>query len=160
MLIPSADSLTFRRDQPGMRRDHAKYLSLIASITLLHQYQRRSRPGPTGERDYLEATLDDIERANRLASEVLGRTLDGLMAQTRQLLVLLTTTWGSAAQREDKSRLELRFTQRELREALGWGDFQLRRHSGASDRVGIRPGPPDQARQSAGVRAALRRPGP
>jgi hypothetical protein len=128
VIIPSANRLTFRRDQPGMRRDHAKYLSLIASITLLHQYQRSSRPGPTGEMDYLEATFDDIERANELASKVLGRTLDSLMAQTRQLLVLLDDYVGQRCQREDKSRLELRFTQREIREALGWGDFQLRRH--------------------------------
>jgi DNA primase len=84
--------------------------------------------GPTGERDYLEATLDDIERANQLASKVLGRTLDSLMAQTRQLLVLLDDYVGQRCQREAKSRLELRFTQREIREALGWGDFQLRRH--------------------------------
>jgi len=111
-----------------MRRDHAKYLSLIASITLLHQYQRLARPGATGERDYLEATLDDIERANRLASEVLGRTLDDLMPQTRQLLVLLDDYVAQRCQRETKSRLELRFTQRELRETIGWGDFQLRRH--------------------------------
>jgi hypothetical protein len=95
---------------------------------LLHQYQRPSRPGPTGERDYLEATFDDIERANQLASKVLGRTLDSLMAQTRQLLVLLDDYVGQRCQREAKLRLELRFTQREIREALGWGDFQLRRH--------------------------------
>ena len=96
-----------------------------------HPFHNRNSavaPGPAGERDYLEATLDDIERANRLASEVLGRTLDGLMAQTRQLLVLVDDYVGQRCQREDRSRLELRFTQRELREALGWGDFQLRRH--------------------------------
>ena len=50
------------------------------------------------------------------------------LAQTRQLLVLVDDYVGQRSQREDKSRLELRFTQRELREALGWGDFQLRRH--------------------------------
>ena len=44
VIIPSADRLTFRRDQPGMRRDHAKYLSLIASITLLHQQQFPAAP--------------------------------------------------------------------------------------------------------------------
>ena len=40
VIMPWADRLTFRHDQTRMRRDHAKYLSLIASITLLHQHQR------------------------------------------------------------------------------------------------------------------------
>ena len=40
VVIPWADQLTFRTDQTRYRRDHAKYLSLIASVTLLHQYQR------------------------------------------------------------------------------------------------------------------------
>ena len=41
VIMPWADRLTFRHDQTRMRRDHAKYLSLIASITLLHQHQRK-----------------------------------------------------------------------------------------------------------------------
>ena len=36
----------------------------------------------------MEVTLDDIETANRLAHEVLGRTLDELPPQTRKLLRL------------------------------------------------------------------------
>jgi hypothetical protein len=41
VIMPWAQQLTFRHDQTRMRRDHAKYLSLIASITLLHQHQRK-----------------------------------------------------------------------------------------------------------------------
>jgi len=41
VIIPWADKLTFRSDQTRMRRDHVKYLSLIASLTLLHQHQRQ-----------------------------------------------------------------------------------------------------------------------
>ena len=40
VLIPWADQLTFRSDQTRYRRDHAKYLTLIAASALLHQYQR------------------------------------------------------------------------------------------------------------------------
>ena len=40
VVIPWAQELTFRTDQTHYRRDHAKYLSLIAAVTLLHQYQR------------------------------------------------------------------------------------------------------------------------
>ena len=41
VIMPWANQLTFRHDQTRMRRDNAKYLSLIASITLLHQHQRK-----------------------------------------------------------------------------------------------------------------------
>ena len=127
VIIPWADALTFRRDQPSMRRDHAKYLSLIASITLLHQHQRPMHADANGS-PHIEATLDDIEQANRLASEVLGRSLDALMPQTRQLLVLLDDYVKQRCLTQDKPRRELRFKQREIREAFGWSDFAIRKH--------------------------------
>jgi hypothetical protein len=105
-----------------MRRDYEKYLSLIATITLLHQYQREERDG------YLIATLDDVALANRLAGEALGQSLDDLLPQTRQLLVLIDDLVSKRAREEQKPRSELRFTQRELREAFGWHDRSVRRH--------------------------------
>ncbi|OHB80293.1 MAG: hypothetical protein A2W31_14290 [Planctomycetes bacterium RBG_16_64_10] len=50
------------------------------------------------------------------------------MAQTGQPLALLREYVGWRCQQEGRSRLAVRLGQRELREALGWGDFQLRRH--------------------------------
>ena len=113
-----------------MRRDHAKYLSLIATITLLHQKQRSIRVETKGDdsTEYLEATIADVELANRIASEVMGINLDNLMPQTRQLLVLLDDYVNQRSLEEQKPRSQVRFTQRQLREALRWGDFQLRRH--------------------------------
>jgi hypothetical protein len=130
VVIPWAEQLTFRHDQTRMRRDHAKYLTLIAAITLLHQYQRarktRTIEGETAE--YLEATLDDAELANRLAAEVMGQSLDALLPQTRQLLGSIDEHVRCRARDEQTDCSLIRFTQRELREAFGWGDFQLRRH--------------------------------
>ena len=40
VVNPYAEQLTFRSDQTRTRRDHMKYLTLIQSIALLHQYQR------------------------------------------------------------------------------------------------------------------------
>lgn len=122
VIIPWADKLTFRTDQTRMRRDHVKYLSLIASVTLLHQYQREHQD------DCTVATKEDIEVANRLASEALGSSLDALMPQTRQLLMLLDQHVAGQSQQSKMPRESIRFTQRQLREAFGWGDFQLRRH--------------------------------
>ncbi|MCP4040356.1 MAG: toprim domain-containing protein, partial [Gammaproteobacteria bacterium] len=91
VVNPYADRLTFLSDKTRTRRDHRKYLALIRSITLLHQYQRPIRTVARGARKlrYVEVTLEDIETANRLAHEVLGRTLDELPPQTRRLLHLI-----------------------------------------------------------------------
>jgi hypothetical protein len=68
-----------------------KYLTLIRTIALLHQHQRERKTvvhnGATVE--YIEVTKDDIALANKLAHEVLGRSLDELPPQTRRLLTLI-----------------------------------------------------------------------
>ena len=129
VVIPWADQLTFRTDQTRYRRDHAKYLSLIASVTLLHQYQRqeteRVRDG-VSERCVV-ATLEDLEVAHRLASATLAPRMDALLPQTRQLLEFLTAYVDERSAHEQVPRHELHFTQREVREACGWSDRALRR---------------------------------
>jgi len=80
--------LTFLDDRTRMRRDHAKYLTLIEAITLLRQHQRDIKALRQGGAviEYIEVTLEDIALANRLAHEVLGRSLDELPPQTRRVL--------------------------------------------------------------------------
>jgi hypothetical protein len=73
-------------------------------------------------------TLDDIALANRLAHEVLGRSLDELAPQTRRLLSDLDTLVAATATAEDLSRADVRFTRRQVREHCGWSDFQVRTH--------------------------------
>ena len=84
VVIPFAQELTFRTDQVRYRRDHAKYLALIASITLLRQYQRKriTRHGET----CVVATLEDARLANQLAASTFGLRSDELLPQARQLL--------------------------------------------------------------------------
>jgi hypothetical protein len=78
--------------------------------------------------EYVEATAADVAIANRLAREVLGRTLDELPPQTRKLLVLLDRHVRRQCARLGMSRTDYRFTRREARAATGWGDTQLRLH--------------------------------
>jgi len=130
VIIPWSDQLTFRSDQTRMRRDHIKYLSLIASLTLLHQHQREQTVRQSGnqEETCVIATREDIEVANQLANEALGQSLDSLMPQTRQLLILLDDYIQQLATKKKVPHEAIRFTQRELRETFGWSDRQLRRH--------------------------------
>jgi DNA primase len=127
---PYARELTFLDSQTRTRRDHMKYLALIRAIALLHQYQRpRQRVNYRGqELEYIEVTKDDIATANRLAHEVLGRSLDELPPQTRRLLLLLDEMASAECERQKIERTDFRFSRRDVRQHTKWGDTQLRVH--------------------------------
>lgn len=130
VVNPFAESLTFASDRVRLRRDHAKYLTLIDAIALLHQHQRPVRTLEVDGRavEYVEVTQADIALANRLAHAVLGRSLDELPPQTRRLLASLKAWVEQRATAQGIERAAVRFTRREAREALGVGDTQLRVH--------------------------------
>jgi DNA primase len=133
VVNPFAEKLTFCDGRTRTRRDHVKYLTLIRAVALLHQYQRprRAATGPDGRQvAYIEVTVDDIAVANRLAHEVLGRSLDELPPQTRRLLDLLDGIVAERAAADAIDRELVRLTRRELRDATGWGDTQLKVHLG------------------------------
>ncbi len=130
VVNPFADELTFIDDKTRTRRDHMKYLTLIQSIALLHQ---RQRPIRTIEHRgqhvrYIEVEASDITLANRLANEVLGRTLDELPPQTRALLGTLHTWAVDQCAVQAIRRADFRFSRREVRALTGWGDTQLKLH--------------------------------
>ena len=127
---PYADRLTFLDEKTRARRDHVKYLKLIEAIALLHQYQREVKSVQVdGEVvEYVEATLGDVALGNRLASEVLGWSLDELPPQTRRLLGHLDELVTEACQKQGSAREDLRFSRRDVRRFTAWGDTQLRIH--------------------------------
>jgi DNA primase len=127
---PFARELTFLDDQTRTRRDHLKYLTLIRSIALLHQYQRPTKSvSHHGQAvQYIEATIDDIAAANALAHEALGRSLDDLAPQTRRLLLLINEMVTEACKQSAVERCDHRFSRRQVREFTGWGNTQLRLH--------------------------------
>lgn len=130
VVIPWADKLGFADARTRTRRDHVKYLTLIEASALLHQHQRPRRTATVaGEQvAYIEAAVDDVALANRLAARVLGHSLDELPPQTRRLLDTLDAYVTDRAQREQVDRDLIRFTRRQLRETVGWGDTQLKVH--------------------------------
>ncbi|MBO0822375.1 MAG: hypothetical protein J2P27_00780 [Actinobacteria bacterium] len=130
VVNPHAGSLTFADGAVRTRRDHVKYLTLIAAVTLLHQHQRDIKTitrGATVLR-YVETTDADIELADRLAAEVLSRSLDELPPGTRRLLDALHGYVSTRCETEGLDADLVRFTRRQLREALSFGDTQLKVH--------------------------------
>jgi DNA primase catalytic core len=130
IMNPYADQLTFLDDKTRTRRDHEKYLGLIDVVALLHQYQREiKRESFDGETiEYIEVTLDDIATANKLAHEVLGRTLDELPPQTRKLLTLITDMVKAYCEENSIKQDEYRFTRKDVRAYSAWGNTQIRIH--------------------------------
>ena len=130
VVNPFADQLGFADTATRTRRDHVKYLTLISAIALLHQHQRAKKTATIDGAavTYIEAIAADIKLANRLAADVLGRSLDELPPQTRRLLDLLWEMVTALADEIAVAVSDIRFTRRQTRERLGWGDTQLKVH--------------------------------
>ena len=135
VVNPYADQLTFLDEKTRTRRDHQKYLTLIDAIALLHQHQRPVKtidaPGAstgTGAIAYIEVAPSDIALANRLAHEVLGRSIDELPPQTRAVLGGVCALVAEKMKAQGLPRTDIRFTRRELRERMGIGNTQIALH--------------------------------
>lgn len=127
---PYAEHLTFADDRTRTRRDQMKYLTLIRSIALLHQYQRdiKTVQHQGQQHAYIEVTRDDIALANKLACHVMGRSLDELPPQTRRFLGLLYAMVKKTSSSLEIDMGDYHFTRREILEATGWGLTQVREH--------------------------------
>jgi len=122
VVNPYASLLTYPDDRLPMRREQKKYLTLMKTIALLHQHQREVKRARRGgvEVEYVEVEPGDIALANRLAVQVLGRSLDELAQPTRLLLTHLVEMVPGPGPRL--------FTRKEVRDRTGWTDWQVRVH--------------------------------
>lgn len=130
VVNPYADRLTFPDSLTRTRRDHMKFLTLIRAVTLLFQHQRQvkieTREGKALE--YIESTQEDVELAEDLIKQVLGRSLDELPPQTRRLLLLVDDLVKEQCERLKMERADFRFSRRDVRQYTGWSDAQVKRH--------------------------------
>ena len=128
VVNPYAMELSFFDGKTRTRRDHQKYLDLIKTVTLFHQYQREIKAHKNPDFEYIEVSLKDIEIANELARELLGVSLDDLPPQTRNLLNIITEYVEKATKEKDTEQHAFFFSRREVREYCGWTEFQVRTH--------------------------------
>ncbi len=129
VINPYALTLTFQNSRTRMRRDHKKYLTLIDAIALVHQHQRQVKEViDQGEvLEYIEVEPRDVEIANELCHEILGRSLDELSPQTRRLLVAVSSMVTENCQ-DGAKRADFRFTRKHVRDYCGWSNFQVHAH--------------------------------
>ena len=100
----------------------------------MHQFQRPLESDPDAG-SFIRTTLEDIEIANQLAPEVLGRSLDELPPQTRRLLEELKKMVAETCQKRAIDQDRCLFTRREVRKRTGWTEFQVRTHMNRLDQL-------------------------
>ncbi len=110
---------------------------------------------------YIDVTLDDIAVANRLAHQVLGRSLDELAPQTRRLLEVIKAVVRERCEAQKMERAEYRFTpQGGARARWAGATTQMRVHLERLGELEYVLDAPRRAGPELRVRAAVRLPGP
>ncbi|MGH9946910.1 MAG: CHC2 zinc finger domain-containing protein [Pyrinomonadaceae bacterium] len=128
VVNPFVEYLTYPSERLIHRREQRKYLSLINSIALLHQYQREIKTAKRGEVEieYVEVELSDIALANELAEEILGKAMDELAPPVRGMFEAIRE---ACKQKGDELKIkacDVQLTRREIRETTAWSDWQVR----------------------------------
>ncbi len=114
IVNPYADELFYEDDRLQARRDQPKFLQLISTIALLRQMQKKVKRYETIE--YIEVDRTDIDMAVKLASELLGVSLDDLSLPARDLLHQLLAMGRKT------------FTRSEAMQHTGWAKTRLHTH--------------------------------
>jgi len=138
---PFADRLAYTDDRLQGRRDQPKYLNLIKAVAFLRQMQKEIKHlgGNGDDPGYIEVDLEDIRIANRLAHEILGRSLDELTRPSRSLLLLLdemveemvntiAEKRAEAGRETAPRRTAVTFTRRQIREYTRWSHTRVHRY--------------------------------
>jgi hypothetical protein len=139
-------TVTFTRDlkihwpfsRLQMRREQAKFLSLVKAIVILHQYQRKTgtmKRADGSKMDYVQATQKDVDLAFELGKHAFARNVDDVSPTGRTLLAavigLTKEKYDDSKRLDPKKELllsDIPFTRKELRERIGWSETQVRRN--------------------------------
>jgi hypothetical protein len=116
-----APYLDYAFDRLQMRRELRKYLTLIESVALLRQYQKRVKyyTNEGKEHRYIEVDVEDIAVANDLVMSFFKNSIDELAPHTRNLAQEIVNLIKS---KEGEST----FTRKQLRDFSGWSDWSVR----------------------------------
>jgi DNA primase len=130
VVNPFAPELAFGSGTTRSRRDQKKLLTLIDTITFLHQHQRqvKSVDVPTGSIKYIEVTKGDIDLAVKLAGPLFTEGTEDVPPQTGKMFSMIKAMVATTASEHGTDVADVRFTRRQLRERFGWGVTQTRVH--------------------------------
>lgn len=86
VINPYAEYLELPQSVFKPRRTNSHYLQFINAITFYKQYQREKQYNKETGEEYIETTIEDIEEANELITEVLLRKSDTITGACRNYL--------------------------------------------------------------------------
>jgi len=137
IVNPFVDELNYADDRLQGRRAQPQYLNIINAVAFLHQMQKEVRKTTVNneEVEYIEVSRKDIETGHKIASEVLGKSLDELSIPSRNLLEQVEKMVNERIcelRERDQETLhkisDITFTRRQIREFSGWKNTRLHTH--------------------------------
>jgi hypothetical protein len=123
IVNPFAEHLDFPRSFVRMRRDHERFVDLIACVCFLRQYQkevRRGRDPESGEEaEYVECDLEDYRVAYRIMTgAVMSSTYAEVPRSMADFYEELRKLFRERARQSGLRSLEVGLTQREVRKGI------------------------------------------
>jgi hypothetical protein len=125
IVNPFASVLEFPSRLMRSRRDHARFLDLIACVTFLRQYLKEEKE--EGDLRYIESDLEDYRTAYGVMQRVMEAGYGRLPPQPRALYEALRELARKKAGEAGTRPEEVTVSQRELREATGMSAMGVKR---------------------------------
>ena len=127
IVNPFAELLDFPSALMRSRRDHERFIDLIACVCFLRQFQKEEATTKEGV-SYIKCDLEDYRIAYKIMKEILPSTLTSFPKSALELYETLRNVIKKKAKEESLSPVEVSVTQRELREATGMSQMFVKRN--------------------------------
>ncbi len=132
IVNPFAERLSFPDALMRSRRDHERFVDLIAAVCFLRQYQKAEKDTPDpqiGETvRYIECDLTDYRISYDILCATLPSTLSSFPPAAVELYEAVRSLMGRKAAKEGLKSTEVSVTQREIREATGFAQRWIKRY--------------------------------
>jgi len=117
IVNPFAEHLDFPATLMRSRRDHERFIDLIAAVCFLRQYQKEEMT--QGDHTYIECDLEDYRIAYEIMVNILPSTLTNFPKSAQLLYETVRKILSHKADGEGLAVHEVSVTQREIREKAG-----------------------------------------
>jgi DNA primase len=126
IVNPFADLLDFPSSMMRARRDHERFMDLIACVCFLRQFQKEAQE--EGGLAYIACDLEDYRIAHDLMQAILPSTLTNFPKAAMGLYEQLREILHQKARADELEVEKVSVTQREIREATGLSQMFVKRN--------------------------------
>lgn len=121
-----APLLDFPHNLMRSRRDHERFIDLIAVVCFLRQFQKSRHVDEQGI-EYIECDISDYQIAHRIMQQTLPSTLTNFPSHAQTMFERLREIIRKKARLYELAFSETSVTQREIREATGFSQMSVKR---------------------------------